>query len=141
MQFIGEMNPDTLIVSLVSPRTGLAGSIELTVAHEDTALALRSGVVPVLGTPRLVALCEEASIAACEGTLDEGDTTVGLNVRLDHLHPCPIGDVVTAEATLEKIEGRRLHFNVLAKDVRGLVAAGKITRVVVNQERFMERTE
>ena len=66
---------------------GLTASVALVVTDADTAIALRSGDVPVLGTPRLLALVEEASVKAVEGTLPAGHTTVGMRVQLDHLHP------------------------------------------------------
>lgn len=112
----------------------------MTVADADTAVALRSGDVPVLATPRVVALAEEASCHALSGSLEEGQTTVGMRVQLDHLAPTRIGAAVTAEAALEKIEGRRLVFTVSVSDEHGLVAAGKITRVVVETERFLKKT-
>lgn len=105
----------------------------------DTAVALHTGDVPVLSTPRLVALCEEASLRAVSGQVPEGRTTVGMRVQLDHLAPTAVGSKVTAEARLDKIEGRRLTFAVSASDERGLVAAGKITRVVVEFDAFMEK--
>ena len=120
---------------------GLSAEIDLTVGEADTALALRSGDVPVLGTPRIVALCEEAAVAAVTDRLDDGETTVGMRVQLDHLAPTRVGGRVRAEATLEKIQGRRLIFTVSVSDARGLVAAGKITRVVVNSERFLEKAQ
>ncbi|MET0461301.1 MAG: hotdog domain-containing protein, partial [Ilumatobacteraceae bacterium] len=67
----------------------------------------------------------------------DGSTTVGMKVRLDHLQPSPVGAHVTAEAMLSKVEGRRLTFTVSASDDRGLVAVGKVVRVVVDLERFM----
>lgn len=118
---------------------GLSGEVELEVGEADTALALRSGEVPVLGTPRIVALCEEASVRALEGHLPEGETTVGHTIQLDHVAPTRVGGRVRAEATLQKVAGRRLTFNVSVSDQRGLVAAGKITRVVVDTERFLEK--
>ena len=118
---------------------GLAGSAELKVSDDDTAVALRSGDVPVLGTPRVVALAEEATLAALEGALAKGETTVGMRVQMDHLSPCVVGSRVTADATLERVEGRRLVFSVAVKDERGLVAAGKITRVIVDVDRFLEK--
>ena len=118
---------------------GLSGEVELVVGDDDTAVALRSGEVPVLGTPRLVALCEEASVQAVHGRLADGETTVGHTVQLDHVAPTRVGGRVRAEATLQKVAGRRLTFNVSVSDQRGLVAAGKITRVVVDAERFMEK--
>lgn len=118
---------------------GLAAAISLLVGDEDTAIALRSGEVPVLGTPRLIALCEEASLQAVAGAVPAGHTTVGMRVQLDHLVPTAIGASITAEATLERVEGRRLTFTVSATDERGLVAAGKVTRVVVDVERFLDK--
>ncbi|WP_205528783.1 thioesterase family protein [Desertimonas flava] len=119
--------------------TGHKGEAKLVVADVDTARALGSGTVDVLGTPRLIALCEEASCRAIAPDLAEGTTTVGINVRLDHLQPSPIGAEVVAEAVLAKVEGRRLTFTVSASDDRGLVAVGKVVRVIVDIERFLSR--
>jgi len=118
---------------------GLHGSAKLVVAEADTAIALHSGEVPVLGTPRLIALCEEASLAAVADQMVAGQTTVGMRVQIDHLAPTHVGSSVAAEATLEKVEGRRLTFTVSVSDHCGLVAAGKVTRVVVETERFLDK--
>jgi len=119
--------------------TGLSASVELVVSDDDTAIALHSGDVPVLGTPRVVALCEQAAIEALDGRLAENETSVGMRVQLDHLAPSGVGARVVAEATLERVEGRRLVFTVSVNDGRGLVAAGKVTRVVVDVERFLDK--
>jgi fluoroacetyl-CoA thioesterase len=111
----------------------------MTVTDDDTALALRSGDVPVLATPRVVRLAEEATVLAVAGELGESETTVGYRVQLDHLAPTAVGGRVDAEATLETVESRRLTFRVSVSDGRGLVAAGRITRVVVERERFLEK--
>ncbi len=113
----------------------------MVVGTGDTALALGSGCVEVLGTPRVVALCEEATCNAVGNRLDECSTTVGMRVQLDHLRPTAIGGEVVAEAILEKIEGRRLTFTVSASDAKGLVAAGKVTRVLVDLERFLAKAD
>jgi fluoroacetyl-CoA thioesterase len=118
---------------------GLKGEAQLVVGDGDTARALGSGSVDVLGTPRLVALLEEATIDAVEGRLDNGFTTVGMRVQVDHLQPTPVGAEVFAEAYLDKIEGRRITFTVTASDSGGLVAAGKVTRVMVDVNRFMSK--
>lgn len=93
----------------------------------------------MLGTPRLIALVEEASMAAVNDQLPKGHTTVGMRVQVDHLAPTNVGSSVAAEATLEKVEGRRLTFTISVSDQCGLVAAGKVTRVVVETERFLEK--
>ena len=120
---------------------GLTASVTLVVAEADTALALGSGDVPVLGTPRVIALAEQASIEAITSDLPDGRTTVGYQVQLAHLTPTAVGGTVVAEATLEQVEGRRLTFLVSVNDARGLVAAGRITRVIVERARFLERAQ
>lgn len=118
---------------------GLVGVAKLHVSDEDTAIAMHSGEVAVLATPRVVALAEEASVAALAGQLAAGETSVGMRIQLDHLSPSAVGSHVRAEATLEQVEGRRLTFKVSIEDERGLVAAGKVTRVVVDVERFLDK--
>jgi len=118
---------------------GLHGSAKLVVADADTARALKSGEVDVLGTPRLIALVEEASVAAVAELLPAGHTTVGMRVQVDHLAPTNVGSSVAAEATLEKVEGRRLTFTVSVSDHCGLVAAGKVTRVIVETAHFLDK--
>jgi predicted thioesterase len=117
----------------------MVGKATLIVGDADTAIALGSGEVPVLGSPRLVALCEQAACSAVHGRLEAGLTTVGMRIQFDHLAPTAVGGEVTAEATLEKVEGRRLTFTVSASDRGGLVGVGKLTRVVVEEERFLKK--
>jgi fluoroacetyl-CoA thioesterase len=123
----------------VTVTTGHRGEAKLFVSPADTARALGSGDVDVLGTPRLIALCEEASCRAIGPELADGCTTVGISVRIDHLQPSAIGSEVVAEAVLVKVDGRRLTFTVSASDERGLVGVGKVVRVMVDVERFMRR--
>ena len=121
----------------MAPHTGLSARIELTVTEADTAEAFRSGSVPVLATPRLMALCEEASCKAVDGDLPEQCTSVAKRVQFDHLVPVGIGGVVWAEATLDRIEGRRLVFTLSVSESAGLVAAGKLIRVIVDRKAFL----
>lgn len=118
---------------------GRVGRVTLVVADRDTASALGSGDVEVLATPRLIALCEEATVHAVASALSEGSTSVGVRVQFDHLAPVRVGSHVTAEAVLERIEGRRLVFTVAATDTAGLVGAGRVTRVVVDEADFMSK--
>jgi fluoroacetyl-CoA thioesterase len=123
----------------VAVEPGARAEVKLTVGDDDTAVAFGSGDVPVLATPRVVALCEEATVAAVDSHLPAGQTTVGMRIQLDHLQPNAVGSAVTAEAILDKVEGRRLHFTVAVRDHRGLVACGKVTRVMVDGERFLDK--
>lgn len=123
----------------VNVAVGLRGEARLVVGESDTAVALGSGDVNVLGTPRLVALFEQATVEALRGVLADGQSSVGMRVQIDHLQPTPIGAEVVVEATLDKIEGRRISFAVTASDSGGLIAAGKVTRVTIDIERFMAK--
>lgn len=121
------------------PKPGSTAALALQVTEADTAVALRSGDVAVLATPRILALCEEVCCLAVQPTLEPGTTTVGMRTQLDHVAPVRVGSTVRAEATLEKVEGRRLVFTVSVSDSSGLVAAGKVTRVVVRRDEFLDK--
>jgi predicted thioesterase len=123
----------------MSPKTGSSASIELLVTEMDTAIAHRSGEVPVLATPRVIALCEQAAFTAVAGDLSAGQTTVSMKVQIDHLAPSAIGQTVTAEATVDKVQGRRVMFTVSVHDDHGLIAVGRVTRVVVDAEEFLAK--
>jgi fluoroacetyl-CoA thioesterase len=118
---------------------GRAG-ITVVVGAEDTAAALGSGDVPVLGTPRLLALAEAAAVRAAAGVLAPGQTSVGTSVRLEHTAASPVGMRVTVTAELTAVDGRRLTFAVEAVDAHGTVAGlGTIERVVVDRATFLAR--
>ncbi|HEU0241603.1 MAG TPA: hotdog domain-containing protein [Micromonosporaceae bacterium] len=120
-------------------QTGLSARVELTVTDADTAQTLGSGDVPVLGTPRVLALAEAATVAALAGRLDPGATTVGTHVEVDHVAATPIGRHVTVLAILAKVDGRRLHFDIVVRDGAELVAEGRVERVVVDRQRFLAK--
>jgi predicted thioesterase len=119
------------------PVVGLSGDVTTTVTADDTARALGSGDVDVLGTPRLVALLEAAAVAAVAGRLDEGQTSVGTRIEVEHLRASPVGTVVRAEAWLVAVEGRRLTFEVTARDTDGEVGRGSHRRAIIARERLI----
>jgi predicted thioesterase len=118
---------------------GLTARVELTVTDADTAQALGSGDVPVLGTPRLLALAEAATVAATAAKLSPGTTTVGARVELDHTAPSPVGATVVASAALAKVDGRRLLFEVRITAGEDIVGEARIERMVVDRQRFVSR--
>ncbi|HEY7101257.1 MAG TPA: hotdog domain-containing protein [Mycobacteriales bacterium] len=114
-----------------------SASVTVTVTEADTARALGSGDVEVLGTPRALALAEAATVRAAAASLAPGQTTVGTRVELDHLAPSPVGATVRADAELVYRSGRRLTFDVrLTQDGRE-VAAGRVVRAIVDRDRFL----
>ncbi len=118
---------------------GLSARVELTVTDADTAQAVGSGDVPVLGTPRLIALAEAATVAATASRLDAGATTVGTRIEFDHQAATAVGRRVTVLATLAKIDGRRLFFDIVVRDGAEQVAEGRVERMIVDRQQFMAR--
>jgi predicted thioesterase len=116
---------------------GLQATVEETVTEEMTAERLGSGDVPVLGSPALLAMIEAAAVAAVADHLDDGDTTVGSAVELDHIAPSPVGVRVEATAALREVDGRRLRFAFEVTDPAGPVARGSHDRVIVDRRRFL----
>ncbi len=118
---------------------GDTATLHFTVTDGDTAIAMESGDVPVLGTPRLIAWCEAATCEVIASGLEDGTTTVGYQIRMDHLSPTPIGAAVSVVATISEIDGRRITFTVDASDNEGDAATGTITRVMVDRSRFIDK--
>jgi fluoroacetyl-CoA thioesterase len=116
---------------------GLEAAFRYTVTEADTAAAVGSGEVPVLATPRVLALAERATVDAVAGALAAGATTVGTRVELDHLAPSAVGAELTVRAVLKRTEGRRLQFAVRLLDGDRPVAQGLVTRVVVDAAAFV----
>ncbi len=126
------------------PETPGSATLRFTVAETDTALAVGSGSLPVLGTPRLLAWCEAATCAALEPSLTTGSTSVGTRVELEHLAASPIGQELEVTATTTYTDGRLHRFSVAARHVAGgragaVVGTGEVTRVVVDATRFLAR--
>ena len=119
----------------ISP--GLQAHITVTVTEADTAIAFGSGSVPVLATPRVVALVEAAAVAAVAGRTPEGTTTVGTRIVLDHLVASPLGSQVTAHAEVASVDGRRTSFAVWVTMDGREVARGDHVRATVATDGFV----
>lgn len=115
---------------------GLRASVHLVVAHEDTALAGGSGDVAVLATPRLLALAEQAAIDALGDCLPREMTSLGAWAEIEHHAPSPVGEAVTAEATLLGVHGRRLEFSISVTNDYEEVAHIRHHRIVAKRSRF-----
>lgn len=124
---------------MTEPAIGLSGVHSAIVRDDDTAIALGSGSVPVLATPRLVAWLEAAAVAAVEGAIAEGSTTVGTLIDMQHLAATAVGRPVEARATVTSFDVRTIEFEISATDDRATIATGRHTRVIVDVERFIGR--
>ena len=132
---------------------GLLAELRVVVSEADTAIAAGSGDVPVLATPRLLALAEAASVAAIEPQLGAEMTSVGTAASLEHRRASPVGAEIVVEAELTEVAGRRLVFSFIVRhsppgnggdggpdaDEDLVVGAGTLERVVVDREKFLAR--
>ena len=118
---------------------GLSAQSRPTVAAANTAAEMGSGDMPVFATPALVALLENAAMRAVAEALPEGATTVGSEMNCSHIKPSGLGAEITATAVLTRVEGRKLTFNVGARDEEGLIGEGVHVRYVVDRERFLAK--
>lgn len=118
---------------------GLTHTSTLKVTNADTALEMGSGDMPVLATPAMTALMENAAMLAVNDSLPEGCTTVGGHISTSHLKPSRVGAQVSATATLDKIDGRKLYFTVKAHDGDTLIGEGSHLRFIVERGRFMAK--
>ena len=118
---------------------GLSARSAATVAAGNTAAAMGSGDLAVFATPAMVALMENAAMTA--GELPEGATTVGSEMNVTHIKPSGLGAEITATAVLAEVEGRKLTFNVGARDAEGLIGEGIHVRYIVDREKFMAKVK
>ena len=129
---------------MVDVAVGLEAALAFDVTDADTAMALGSGDVPVLATPRLLAWLEAATIACVAPALDAASTSVGTRVEIEHIAASPVGASLVAHATVSHVDGRLVRFEVAAEHIVGdavpvVVATGRVTRVVVDRQRFLDR--
>ncbi len=116
-----------------------SATASLVVGHEHTAIAVGSGDVPVLATPWLIALCEQATVAAVAYMLNADETSVGVHVDIEHLVASAPGATVTATAELLTLDNNRFVCSVSAHEGSMLVGRGTIVRLRVDRDRFMSR--
>lgn len=120
-------------------KPGLTYTTTITVTDNDTALHIGSGDLPVLATPRMMALMENAAMNAVAPQLEKDCTTVGGHIESSHLRPSAVGHTIAATATLTQIEGKKLYFDICALDGETVIGKGKHLRFIVNKEQFLSK--
>lgn len=110
-----------------------------TVTPNITAKEMGSGDMPVLATPAMVAMMENAAMNAVAELLEDGETTVGSMINTTHARPSAIGAEITVTATLVAVDGRKLTFDVMAKDGENTIGEGEHVRFVVDRDRFLKK--
>ena len=127
------------IIYILKMETGLTFTSNTIVTETNIAKAMGSGDLEVFATPAMAALMENAAMNAVAQELPEGSTTVGSLLEISHNRPSGLGEAVSATATLESVEGRKLTFSVVAKDSKGVIGEGKHVRFIVDSAKFMSK--
>ena len=121
-------------------KVGLKAEVSTVVEREDTALEVGSGSLLVYATPCMVALMEGAACEAIADCLPDTKTSVGTELNISHLSATPVGLEVRAEAEVTAVDGNTITFQVSAFDEAGKIGEGVHKRVVVNTQKFLDKT-
>ena len=119
---------------------GITNEKSVAVIIENTALAMGSGTLRVFATPAMIALCEGCCAESVEDQLDEGMTSVGTKVDIEHVAASPLGASILCKSKLVAVDGRRLDFEVEVFDNAGSIGKGKHTRFIVDADKFVTKT-
>ncbi len=118
-------------------KPGLVGEATAVVTLDKTARVMGSGSVEVFATPAMIALMEQAAVAAIDGLLPEGQTSVGTGVNINHFAATMPGQQVRAVATVTEVSGRHITFEVRAWDDGQEIGNGIHKRYVIDEQRFL----
>ena len=119
---------------------GMKGETGMLVEREDTAAEVGSGSLLVFATPCMVALMEGAACEAVSESIPEGQTTVGIELNIQHTSATPVGMEVRAEAEVTAVEGKIITFALRAFDESGEIGKGIHKRCIVNSQKFLDKT-
>lgn len=120
--------------------TGIKNKITITVTDDKTAKVMGSGILDVFATPAMVALMEQTAAESVQPHLDEGVTSVGTKINVEHLSADPVGIEVSCESELVEIDNRKLCFNIVAFDKHGVIGKAYHERFLIKSQSFMEKT-
>jgi len=119
---------------------GTKGSFSLVVLPEHLASRFKDAMLPpILATPVMIMVMENAALNAMKPYLDAGETALGTRVDVRHMSATPAGRRVTGEAEVTKIDGRRIEFTIRAMDGAEVIGEGTHERVIINLARFSEQ--
>lgn len=121
--------------------TGIIGQEELIVNEMNTAETLGSGSLAVFATPAMIALMEKTARLSVAPFLEDGQSTVGTLVNVKHLSASPVGMKITCRTELKEIDRRRLVFHVECSDEAGIIGEGEHERFIIDEAKFMAKTE
>lgn len=121
-------------------QAGIKNTLKISVTTDKTAKVMGSGILDVFATPSMVALMEQTAAESVQGLLDEGVTSVGTKINVEHLSADPVGIEVVCESTLTEVDNRKLCFDIIVSDKHGIVGKAYHERFLIKSESFMSKT-
>ncbi len=121
-------------------KIGIQGICTVRADESNSAKAMGSGTLDVFATPALIALMEKTAWQSVASELEQGQGTVGTRLDVSHDAPSPLGMTITCESKLVEIDGRRLVFDISAKDSHGtVIGKGRHERFIISEEKFQKK--
>lgn len=122
-------------------KKGIRNTVETVVTDANTAVKMGSGNLRVFATPAMTALIEETAWKSVTPFLEEGQSTVGVSLNINHTAPTPVGMVIKCETILTDIDGRKLTFEANVYDEKGQIGNGTHERFIINSEKFQIKAD
>lgn len=122
-------------------KVGEKNLVESVVTENDTALKVGSGSLKVLATPKMIAIMEKSAADLVERLLPQDFTSVGISINIQHTSPTPINMKFFAESEIVKIDGKKIIFEITAKDERGEIGRGTHERFIVDRKKFQDKAD
>ncbi|MBP7496774.1 MAG: thioesterase family protein [Bacteroidales bacterium] len=120
-------------------KTGIKGYREEIVTKDKTAKYYGSGLVEVFATPAMIALMENTALHSIDILLQEGYSSVGIDISVKHLKATPLNAKVWCESIVTGVEGKKIFFSLKAYYDKGLIGEGTHTRYIINIKDFMNK--
>ena len=121
-------------------KEGIKNTITIKVTQDKTAKVMGSGILDVFATPSMVALMEQTAAESVQPLLDQGVTSVGTKINVEHLSADPVGIEVECVSTLTEVDNRRLCFDIVVSDKHGIVGKAYHERFLIKSESFTNKT-
>ncbi|MBI9065988.1 MAG: thioesterase family protein [Salinivirgaceae bacterium] len=118
---------------------GIQGNQTKIVEKKDTASHYGSGLAEVFATPAMVALMENTAFISIETKLSEENSSVGIQINVKHKKASLPGAIITCKSEVEKVDGKKVYFNIIAFDEEGEIGTAEHIRYVIDKKEFINK--
>ena len=108
---------------------------------EHLASAIGNHGVDVVATTAIILFFETTSNNLVSPYFEQDDLTVGTHVNIDHLAPAYSNKPIIVTAVLGKVRGRKMEFDLTAKQGETIVMTGQHHRALSSRKKFSANFE